>query len=171
MISWLASLCFISRVGEMQMNFKVIYLLIPALSSMLISVSVCHSLLRAPVHNLPRFLTDSFGCSSHDHTVSGPVTQKAKVFYNTKGLGKEIIIEDPLRELEATSHSPSETTDELIEKIALWIPKMYRQNFLINPKCIIILETKINHENKAQVRFGVAMRCTPRHQSYQPECI
>ena len=89
------------------------------------------------------------------------ITQKVKVFYNKEGLKDEITIEGPLRELTVISTTKSETIDELIEQVAIWIPEMYSDCFLVNPRCIIILEARINEEGRAEVRFGVAMKCTP----------
>ena len=88
-------------------------------------------------------------------------SQKATVFHNRKGLKEEIRIEGPLKELTAVSETKFETINELIEHISIWIPQMYRHYFLVKPRCIIILETKINEEGKSQVRFGVAMECVP----------
>jgi hypothetical protein len=90
------------------------------------------------------------------------VIQKAKIFHNKKGLKDEIKIECPLRELRAISKSATETIEDLVEQTSRWIPKMYRDNFSINPMCIIILEQKINENNRAEIRFGVAMRCTAK---------
>ena len=101
--------------------------------------------------------------------LSEAVIQKAQVFYNRKGLKEEIIIEGCLRELRATSETKEESIEQLIEHVSVWIPKLYNDNFLINPRCIIILETKINEDEKAEVRFGVAMKCTARSQV--PEII
>jgi hypothetical protein len=39
---------------------------------------------------------------------------------------------------------------------------MYSKEFSVTPKCIIVLETKINKDGMAEVRFGVAMECTPK---------
>ena len=89
---------------------------------------------------------------------------KAQVFYNRKGLKNEINILDPLRELNAIAKNETETIDELIEQISVWVPSLYYEQFLVNPECIIILETKINSEGRAEVRFGVAMKCTPKLQ-------
>jgi hypothetical protein len=93
---------------------------------------------------------------------SGPC--RAKIFYNKKGLKNCITIISPLRELTAIAKTETETIDELIEKISLYIPQIYYEQFLVSPKCIIILETKINDNNKAEIRFGVAMECTPKLQ-------
>jgi hypothetical protein len=90
------------------------------------------------------------------------IIQKAKVFHNKEGLKDEIRIEGPLRELTVISKSKSETIDELIEQVSIWIPKMYSDCLLVNPRCIIILETRINEEERAEVRLGVAMKCTPK---------
>ena len=88
------------------------------------------------------------------------VTQKAKVFHNKEGLKDEIRIEGPLRELTVISKTKSETIDELIKQVSIWIPEMYSDYFLVNPRCLIILEARINEEGRAEVRFGVAMKCT-----------
>lgn len=92
------------------------------------------------------------------------ISYKAEVFYNRKGLKNEINIFNPLRELNAIAKNETETIDELIEQISEWVPSLYYEQFLVNPKCIIILETKINNDGKAEVRFGVAMKCTQRLQ-------
>ena len=84
------------------------------------------------------------------------------VFRNTKGLNDKITIIGPLRDLNAIAKTNTETIDELINQVSAWIPKFYYDTFLVNPKCIIILETKINTVGKAEVRFGVAMKCTPK---------
>ncbi|MGI9535569.1 MAG: hypothetical protein ACR2PB_00760 [Desulfocapsaceae bacterium] len=90
------------------------------------------------------------------------VIQKAQVFYNRKGLKDEIKIEGCLRELRAISRTKGESIEELIEHVSVSIPQLYNDNFLVNPRCIIILETKTNKEEKAEVRFGVAMKCTAK---------
>ena len=107
--------------------------------------------------------------SASENVSNGVAIQKAQVYYNKKGLKDEILIECPLRELNAISKTKGETVEKLIEHISVWIPQMYSDIFLVNPRCIIILETKINEEGKAEVRFGVAMKCTLR--SHVPEII
>jgi len=97
------------------------------------------------------------------------VIQKAQVFRNRKGLNEEISIEGHLRELNAVSKTREESIEELIEHVSVWIPKLYSDNFLVTPRCIIVLETKRNEEEKAEVRFGVAMKCTAKSQV--PETI
>ena len=89
-------------------------------------------------------------------------TCKAQVFHNRKGLRNEINILNPLRELNAIAKNETDTIDELIEQISVWVPSLYYEQFLVNPECIIILETKINTDGRAEVRFGVAMKCTPK---------
>ena len=96
--------------------------------------------------------------------LSEAAIQKAQVFHNRKGLKEEIIIEGCLRELRATSETKEESIEQLIDQVSIWIPKLYHDNFLVNPRCIIILETKINEDEKAEVRFGVAMKCTVKSQ-------
>ena len=89
-------------------------------------------------------------------------TCKAHVFHNREGLRNEINIFNPLRELNAIAKNETDTIDDLIEQISVWVPSLYYEQFLINPECIIILETKINMDGRAEVRFGVAMKCTPK---------
>ena len=91
-------------------------------------------------------------------------TRKAQVFHNIKGLKDEILIEGHLRELNAVSKTREQSIEELIDHVSVWIPKLYRDTFWVNPECIIILEAKINQEEKAEVRFGVAMKCTVKYQ-------
>ena len=102
--------------------------------------------------------------SISENILSDVVLQKAQVLYNRKGLKDEILIEGCLRELRVTSKTKEESIEELIEHVSVWIPKLYSDNFLVNPRCIIILETKINEAEKAEVRFGVAMKCTAKWQ-------
>lgn len=102
---------------------------------------------------------------SASENVSNEVAiQKAQVFYNKKGLKNEIFIECPLRELNAISKTKEDSIEKLIEHVSVWIPKMYSDIFMVKPRCIIILEAKINEEEKAEVRFGVAMKCTVKSQ-------
>ena len=105
------------------------------------------------------------------HILADTVVQTAKVFHNQKGLRNEISINGPLIELNAISSTKTETIDELIESISIWIPKMYSECFLVNPRCIIVLETKINEEHKAEIRFGVAMECVPKLEILKTEFI
>ena len=106
-----------------------------------------------------------FRSLSTSENVSNEVAiQKTQVYYNKKGLKDEILIECPLRELNAISKTKGETIEKLIEHVSVWIPQMYSDIFLVNPRCIIILEAKINEEGKAEVRFGVAMKCTIKSQ-------
>ena len=100
--------------------------------------------------------------SMTQHLPASPAIQKAKVFYNKKGLKDEINIEGPLRELNAISKTNTESIETLIEDVSIWVPQMYNQRFSVSPRCIIILEKKINKDGKAEVRFGVAMECTPK---------
>jgi hypothetical protein len=88
---------------------------------------------------------------------------KAKVFYNKNGLKDEIKIEDPLRELNAISKTKSESFEELVEHVSVWIPKYYMELFQVKPMCIIILGKKINDEKRAEIRFGVAMKCSKKY--------
>jgi hypothetical protein len=74
---------------------------------------------------------------------------KAKVFYNKNGLKDEIKIEDPLRELNAISKTKSESFEELVEHVSVWIPKYYMELFQVKPMCIIVLGKKINDEKRA----------------------
>ena len=99
---------------------------------------------------------------------NGTVFPKATIFHNNKGLKDEIIIEGPLAELRSMSKLKEETIDELIEQTSIWVPQIYRDNWGIDPKCIIILEKKKNDNGMSEIRFGIAMKCTRR----QPfECI
>lgn len=104
-----------------------------------------------------------------ENVLNEAVIHKAQVFYNRKGLKEDILIEGCLRELSAISETKEESIEQLIEHVSVWIPKLYNDNFLVNPRCIIILETKINEEGRAEVRFGVAMKCTAKSQV--PEII
>jgi hypothetical protein len=101
-------------------------------------------------------------CITEEYTSDEPCHEKAKVFRNKKGLKSQINIVGPLREMNAVSRTKTETVEELIEDISIWIPQMYRQRFSVNPRCIIVLETKVNEAGKAEIRFGVAMECTPK---------
>lgn len=100
--------------------------------------------------------------STSENTSNEVVVQKAQVFHNRIGLKDEILIEGPLKELNAISRTKEESIEELIEHVSIWIPKMYSDCFFINPRCIIILEVRINKEGRAEARIGVAMKCTPR---------
>jgi len=102
---------------------------------------------------------------AHDDKPKRPDFQKAEIFRNTKGLRDQIKIHGPMKEMNAISRTKTETIEELIEDISLWIPKLYGDQFSINPRCIIILETKINEDDKAEVRFAVAMECIPKLRS------
>jgi hypothetical protein len=88
---------------------------------------------------------------------------KAKVFFNKKGLKDEVAIECPLRELNAISKTKGESIEELIEHTSIWIPQLYMEVFQVKPMCIIILGKKINDENRAEIRFGVAMKCSQKY--------
>ena len=90
------------------------------------------------------------------------VTQKAKIFDNKKGLRDKTIIQTPLREFNAVSETSTDTVEELIEQVSIWVPRMYWEKFSINPMCIIILDKKINTSDRAEIRFGVALKCLPR---------
>ncbi|NNF47842.1 MAG: hypothetical protein HKP44_04515 [Desulfofustis sp.] len=98
-------------------------------------------------------------------------TPSADVFHNRKGLKNDIEVRKPLRELNAIAKSESESIDELIEYITIWIPRIYHEQFLVYPECIIILETKINDEGRAEVRFGVAMECSHKSKLANPVTI
>lgn len=99
--------------------------------------------------------------STSENASNEVVVRKVQVFHNKNGFKDEILIEGPLRELNAISKTKEESIEDLIEHASVWIPKMYCEIFfLVKPRCIIILETKINEEEKAEVRFGVAMKCT-----------
>jgi hypothetical protein len=102
---------------------------------------------------------------THDDTPDRPDFQKVEIFRNNKGLRDQIKIHGPIKEMNAISRTKTETIEELIEDISLWIPKLYGDQFSINPRCIIILETKINEDDKAEVRFAVAMECLPKLRS------
>lgn len=150
------------------MNLNRSHLLVLLISSSLPFLSFCHALSQGTSNTISSVETNSFEA---DFIAAETLTQKANVFYNKNGLSNEIIIEEPLREMRATSRTDRETMEELIENISIWVPRMYRQNFCINPRCIIILERTINRENRAEVRFGVAMRCTSRRQLLKTRCI
>ena len=98
-------------------------------------------------------------------------TCKARVFHNRKGLKNEINIFNPLMELHAIAKNKTETIDELIEQISVWVPSLYYEQFLVSPECIIILETKINTDGRTEVRFGVAMKCTSKVRLPNPTSI
>ena len=100
--------------------------------------------------------------STSEKTSNEVVVQKTQVFHNKNGLKAEILIEGPLRELNAISKTKEESIEELIEHVSVWIPKMYNEIFLVKPRCIIVLEARINEEGRAEVRLGVAMKCTPK---------
>ena len=109
--------------------------------------------------------------SSCDYAGNGIAIHKAEVFRNRKGLKDEIEVIDPLRELNAIAHSDKESIEELIEDITIWIPKIYYEQFLVYPECIIILETKINDQGRAEVRFGIAMECPRKSKMANPITI
>ena len=98
-------------------------------------------------------------------------TPKAAVFHNRKGLINEIEVVDPLRELNAIANSDNESVEELIDDITIWIPRIYHEQFLVYPECIIILDTKINDDGRAEVRFGVAMGCSHKSKLTTPTTI
>lgn len=102
---------------------------------------------------------------------NGIIVRKADVFYNRRGLKDEINVVKPLRELNAIAKSDSDSIEELIEEITIWIPEIYYEQFLVYPECIIILETKINDQGRAEVRFGVAMECPPKSKLVNPITI
>ena len=90
---------------------------------------------------------------------NGITIPRAHVFHNREGLKDELEIIEPLREVNAIAHSDEESIEELIDEITIWIPRIYYEQFLVSPGCIIILETKINDQGRAEVRFGIAMEC------------
>lgn len=106
----------------------------------------------------------AYNVAAYKSSACGDIHFQAYVFRNTKGLNDKINIIGPLRDLSAIAKTNTETIDELINQVSVWIPKFYYNKFLVNPKCIIILETKINNDGKAEIRFGVAMQCTLRSQ-------
>ncbi len=105
------------------------------------------------------------------HAGKGITIPRADVFHNRKGLKNDIEVIEPLREMNAIARSDKETIEELIEDIAIWVPKVYFQHFLVQPECIIILESWINAEGRAEVRFGVAMECAYRARLAEPLSI
>lgn len=109
--------------------------------------------------------------SSAEHAGSGLSVRKAEIFHNRAGLKNDIEVIGPLRELNAVAKSTGQSIEELIEEITIWIPRLYYEQFLIQPGCIIILETKINEYGKAEVRFGVAMKCAPKNKLAAPVII
>ena len=124
-----------------------------------------HQIGKAPVY----FSSEvSFPAAHAGNGIAGP---KADVFHNRKGLKNDIEVIDPLRELNAIAKSDEESIEELIEDITIWLPRIYYDNFLVYPGCIIILETKINDQGRAEVRFGVAMECTDKSKLAQPITI
>ena len=114
---------------------------------------------------------DSEALIVYDNAANENGTCKAQVFHNRKGLKNEINIFNPLRELNAIAKNKTETIDELIEQISAMVPSLYYEQFLVNPECIIILETKINSDGRAEVRFGVAMKCTSKFRLPNPISI
>ena len=96
---------------------------------------------------------------------------RADVFYNHEGLKNKIEIFEPLRELTATAKSAGQSMEELINDITISVPMIYYEQFLVQPGCIIILDTRINAEGRAEVRFGVAMQCTHRAKLAEPLSI
>ena len=97
---------------------------------------------------------------AREYSAKDLISHHAHVFYNRIGLKDEISIYHPLRELRAVAPSKTETVEDLIENLSIWVPTIYYEQFLVYPRCIIILETGINDDGKAEVRFGVAMECT-----------
>lgn len=97
---------------------------------------------------------------AREYSAKDLISHHAHVFYNRIGLKDEISIYHPLRELRAVAPSKTETVEDLIENLSIWVPTIYFEQFLVYPRCIIILETGINDDGKAEVRFGVAMECT-----------
>ena len=107
----------------------------------------------------------------HYHAGNGIAIPRAHVFHNRKGLKDEIEVIEPLRELNAVAQSDKESIEELIDDITIWIPRIYSEQYLVSPECIIILETKINDEGRAEVRFGVAMECAHKSKLAKPIII
>ncbi len=97
---------------------------------------------------------------AREYSAKDLITHHAQVFFNRIGLKDEINIYHPLRELRAVATSKAETVEDLIENISICVPNIYFEQFLVYPRCIIILETGKNDDGKAEVRFGVAMECT-----------
>ena len=83
----------------------------------------------------------------------------------------DIEVIEPLRELNAIARSDKESIEELIDHITIWIPRIYYRSFLLSPECIIVLETKINGEGRAEVRFGIAMACSDKAKLAKPITI
>ena len=102
---------------------------------------------------------------------NGIIVRKVDVFHNRKGLKDDINVVKPLRELNALAKSDSDSIEELIKDITVWLPKVYYEQFLVYPECIIILETKINDQGRAEVRFGVAMQCSYKARLANPITI
>ena len=112
------------------------------------------------------------GASRHWVQAGNGITiPKADVFHNREGLKNDIEVIDPLRELNAIAHSDTESIEELIDDITVWIPRIYYEQFLVYPECIIILETKINAQGRAEVRFGIAMECSDKSKPASPVTI
>ena len=106
-----------------------------------------------------------------EHAANGIIIRKADVFHNRKGLKNDIDVVKPLRELNAIAKTDSASIKELIEEITIWIPRIYYEQFLVFPECIIILESKINDQGRAEVRFGVAMECSYKSKLADPITI
>lgn len=83
--------------------------------------------------------------------------------------GGAVKITGPSRKLTAITRTDTETIDELTEQMPVWAPGLHNDQFPVNPGCPIIPETKRNYEDKANIRFGVAMTCSMKHRS--PEMI
>jgi hypothetical protein len=107
----------------------------------------------------------------HYHAGNGIIMPRAHVYHNRKGLKDDIEVIEPLRELNAIAHSDKQSIEELIDDITFWIPKIYYRRFLVYPECIIVLETKINDEGRAEVRFGLAMECAHKAKLANPITI
>ncbi len=99
------------------------------------------------------------------------LVRQVDVFHNRKGFKDDINVVNPLKELNAIAKSDSESIEGLIKDITIWIPKIYYEQFLVYPECIIILESKINDEGRAEVRFGVAMECSYKSKLADPITI
>ena len=109
--------------------------------------------------------------SHHDYHAGNGIIPRAQVYHNRKGLKDDIEVIEPLRELNAIARSDKESIEELIDHITIWIPRIYYRRFLLSPECIIVLETKINDEGRAEVRFGIAMECSDKAKLAKPITI
>ena len=155
-------------MNGMLQKWLLILVLIPIL--ILLFFNRVEGLHAHQIENGPVDFVGEVSCPSI-HAGNGIAGPKAEVFHNRKGLKNDIEVIDPLRELNATAKSDKESIEELIEDITIWIPRIYYNNFLVYPGCIIILESKINDQGKAEVRFGVAMGCSHKSKLTAPITI